>query len=179
MTIKPALILRSRLYAYLSIFLSVCLVSCGGDDPEPEVPTPTQVGANKVVLLAQGELFESELGDQGFSTRNSTDELLILSGEDMTQRIFLRVEHGGVSGRFSINIFNSSDGLASFYWIDGVNECRYQRSSVFPDVQFELDMEITRLDTTEQIISGTFSGWFTNSVCGDLNIEQGWFDVTY
>ena len=174
------LISTTKRFCFCLLTLSLLLtLGCGGDDSGLDVPAPTQIGANKIVFLENGTLFETGAGESRFSTRFSNTEYLYLEGTNDSRFFTMQLQHDGGTGYFFLDPKPENNGYSSLLRVRGSNECRYQWSGLFPDVEFEILVEVTRNDTTEQIISGTFSGFFSNNKCGETKITEGWFDISY
>jgi len=162
------------------LLLPLLAVECYDEPFAPKLPQATQTGegmmaakVNGVVWIATGGL----IGDNPSATYGNITGRLDIGG---------RYKHNEGISSMSItvsNVFNETVyyawGLSTFqdgtriYFDSPTHEwCQAHRSN--PGI-----VEITRLDTIEQIISGTFD---FDGICenGDtVKVRQGRFDVTY
>lgn len=165
--------------------LLLLLAACNREAPQPTdpldlLPPATQTGENTLGFLLNGEpwtpnrLFQGDYrksdGRFGFSARNvQFDENGNHSGS-----------HFGI-GSISVPIYNEGNYTLSDYGnISGVIVFFKDCSEYWSSAEVPGQLRISKLDTVNRIISGTFHFRAINSDCQDtLIITHGRFDVSF
>jgi hypothetical protein len=173
------------------LFLVFTNFSCKKLKEEPTLPPATQTGENKMGCLIDGEVWEPHKFPAGYPLSasypfNETGQMKILgrNTKKAVGDILIRIcKDSLLSGRSSFGFYDDSrECSAAVYIVDGSNN-DYES---IPGGAGEVI--ITRFDTIEKIVSGTFyfdayevdyhEGGY--SLTGNmLEIRDGRFDIEY
>jgi len=153
--------------AAMVLLLTFSAHSCENEKPESTLPPETQTGANTFGCYVNGELLVATRGFAPWGTPHlraiyhSSNKLLTISG-------------WGKNGTILMYISNPEENVkkelmrASFRYLDD--------SGIFYDDNIG-EIFITRFDTINLIVSGTFAFELLPSDSSKIQITQGRFDV--
>ncbi|MCC4213877.1 DUF6252 family protein [Leeuwenhoekiella parthenopeia] len=174
-------------HRFLYLFLIFTLLACKNDDdntngdPLSQLPTETQTGENTFGCLLDGEpfipggginpldcVYQFVNGGYYFSVQGSN-----IDGDNFGRRISIGTENLELSEGSTYQLLEEEDGKANgtFFYSTLKSDTSINNSG---------ELTITKLDTENQIISGTF--WFdvihpyTNEIA---KIREGRFDMQY
>ena len=168
------------LYSYIILLLVGC-AACKTDalSPKEELPAATQKGLNTFGCLVNGEVWVPR-GSINPSISKFTfyydDELLniaatrTIGSKDIRQTMFLRVKDMADKGNYMLSNFEPGGGGYS----DINLSCYYETNSTQTGT-----LTITKLDTTNHIIAGTFAFTVWTEECDTIRVTDGRFDIQY
>ncbi len=164
------------------IFLLVCLMGAGCEkDEEPQLPPITQSGKDTFGCLVNGEIWLPESTISFPAIPKISAEL---KSEDK-YRIWKFGASQGASSSFYFGIYEDSlkEGKINIP-VDELNDIglyffskKFEKASFFWRKELPGELFITKLDTVNMILSGTF--WFDaiNMLNETVNIRDGRFDL--
>lgn len=163
---------------YIMLFLLGCS-ACKTDvlNPKEELPAATQEGKNTIGFLVDGNIWLPK-GGFNFPAMNGFYENGSLylranrtGGEALNQ---FGIDHGYITGLGTFNLYPSDNKrfISTFFYIDG--KSKYITSSVSSG-----ELNITKLDSINEIISGTFYFDAVNEAGEIVEIRDGRFDLKY
>ena len=148
--------------------------------PEPTMPEITQEGKNTFGFYLNGEEwltrfnFLSAVVPLGFNYDKGRFNLFanrINSKTNTDQSIIITIQDSVFTeGKYKLFQYDKSG--AEFR--DGVDSCSYTTST-----QYGGEITITKLDTSNKIVAGTFYMTLVNDKCETLHITDGRFDFKY
>lgn len=153
--------------------------------PTAGLPPATQVGANTFGALVNGQVW-------------------VPAGNNGTANLTISFDPGFINGALNVGGYRITDSDVSHrsilgFWVDHLNNYSFphnflvnegdsdqgfaftgyscQFSTLQPPGVGSGSITITRLDTVQKIISGTFYGILTQPGCDTVHIEDGRFDM--
>jgi|694.fasta_scaffold43719_2 hypothetical protein len=173
----------------LTLLASFTIICCSKDDDTPsnpvdQLPPATQVGANKVGCLVNGEVFlpkgSNPLGPPLITcfyqyVNNTWNFSLGYSNNQQTNLRAINIASKGVElqqGQTYPLVLQSNNSCYASYGISTIPQYSTNNNNVG-------QLKITKLDHVNNIISGTF--WF-DAVNGNgvkVEIREGRFDMQY
>ncbi len=167
------------------VFTTSCYKYEIPEAPEPVLPPKTQNGENIIGFLLNGKvwkpggnaflsfkrLLRATYDDRGFqiyaekidSENKAVNEFEIMISDTNIQE-----------GIYIIDEWPQSESIARFYFHNPKDTCEYFSSNSFGG-----QINITKLDTANKIIAGTFEIKLINGKCQDIHITEGRFDFKY
>ncbi len=164
---------------FVLLFLSLFFIKCSCK--KDTLTNTTQTGANTFAMLVNGELWNMppcvfcppivQLLDKG---------LLQVHGLNGNERLYFYVNTHYLIGNYQINKMwytkNQIQDSCSFFTRFTENNNCYSYRLIDST---KSGVSITRLDTINRIVSGTFYMTLSNFQGGQLNITEGRFDGKY
>ncbi|MFN6944413.1 MAG: DUF6252 family protein [Cytophagaceae bacterium] len=174
-------------YGFLGLFLLLFLTSCPKITPEPkpeELPPETQEGKDTFGCLVNGQVWVPRVtvwvGQSRLVSSYSAGTFNLVARKNINRSGI--TENQSISIRISENALQSGNYLLNSPFKDGrghftdlISKCIYETDSI----QYDGLVEITKLDTINQIVSGRFHFTANSEDCGKLEVTEGRFDVRY
>jgi len=167
-------------YLILIILIAVCFLSC--TKAKVELPPATQEGKDILGCLVNGEVFVAQHGFIG-----GVDDLSIsVSKEELNLGSSAYGDDTKVDGNLYINLFENFDLYKQSTFpitndLSRSGKFKYRKGVMFSTGQDKYvgELTITKLDTVNFIVAGTF--WFDAvSETGEVvEIRKGRFDIPY
>ena len=169
------------------LFLCFCFAQCHKDKtPAPDnpygLPNATQTGAGVFACRINGTnaIAKNDIYHQGGGVHNDT---LGIFGSSPSGRFF-NIISLGVYGNLKESVtYNFKDSIHTFclFGTDSTCQLIVSVTNTYPkNGSFILTkLDTTHKNTTQNIISGTFSFKVPISGCDTLNVTDGRFDISY
>lgn len=174
----------------LSLFFLLVIstgTNCKKSNPEGQLPPATQEGKNTCGFLVNGKVWTPR-GDNGYPNLTfDYDETLYggsfsLSGyryepNDNSQFSGFAVSARNITttGRYNLNL--SSDRIGRYSKASGSSLCYYEWYD--STINHNAYLNITKLDRTNRIVSGTFEFAQVKTGCEEVRLTNGRFDMKF
>jgi len=165
------------LYLYIILLLLTC-AACkdGALAPKEELPPATQEGKNTFGCLVNGEVWvpKAFLGNE--LTYYYHENILNIAAyrkmgsKDINQSLGIRIEDCNNIGNYKLTTIELARGRFS----DLNKACLYQT-----DNRQIGALRVTKLDTINHIIAGTFEFTVWTEECDTIRVTDGRFDIKY
>jgi hypothetical protein len=157
------------------------LAQCGGD-VEPTLPPITQEGRNTIGFKVNGKVWVPEVKSgwsptpleklctdlYGDANTFYIDANRFIVGSEPTNGLFFKIENLNSTGEY----FGTTNLVMLRY--------SYGEKGYSPILDKPAELKITKLDTENKIISGTFYFTATEDITGEVvTITDGRFDIKY
>ncbi len=161
------------------IFFSCCKDKTDDGTPVEQLPPETQEGKNTFACLWNGQVWvaRGSISISALQGDYANGEFALLANNvssSISQCIGFQVEKNFYQANYFLLKFDN-DSLAWGYCSDRVSNC----SSYTDTIDNTGHLIITKFDTVNRIISGTFDMNITPLGCDEINITQGRFDIRY
>lgn len=167
------------------LVITMSLACCNDDDnitptiPVLQLPPETQIGANTFGCLIDGEVFKPGLTNNSYNCfyQLVDNEYYFLvtannSNSNITKGVFVGTEKKTISQGQTLNLFERTDGNAwATYFL---NTDPYTTNTLNTG-----ELKITKLDFTNNIVSGTFWYDIQDNLGGIHRIREGRFDMQF
>lgn len=179
--------MENILFGTLMLFLIGC-ISCKKDQrPTPDnqngLPNATQTGAGVFACLKNGQIWVSKTGTD-YMNANISDTSFGVGGRQSTGAISSEMFSIGINEDKVIHgsLFRLNDTAKHFARYDGNNVSCFTSNGGYGSVSvkaYDGELKLTKVDTINKILSGTF--WFNikTSYCDTMRITEGRFDIRY
>lgn len=152
-------------------------------DNQYGLPNATQTGAGVFACLKNGQIWVSKTGTD-YMNANISDTSFGVGGRQSASAISSEMFSIGINDNKIIqgSVFRLNDTARHFARYDGNNVSCFTSNGGYGSVSvkaYDGELKLTKVDTMNKILSGTF--WFNikTSYCDTMRITEGRFDIRY
>lgn len=164
------------------LLLCFCFAQCHKEKKKPVadnpygLPNATQTGANTFACLINGQKFIA-YNDINHIGASFVSDTLIIGGQpknkNYIENILLKLLNKPTEKTYAIDNINTFSSLITDSTCIGIGFNIYQFNAINGSVQ------VTKFDTTRNIVSGVFNCIIPIQNCDTLKITEGRFDIIY